>query len=152
MSVGEVCNRNVVIVDRQSSIEEAARLMREHHVGDLVVVEKQDERTTPVGILTDRDIVVAFDALRLKLDDFVVEDAMGSELVTAFEDDDLLQTVELMRIKGVRRVPVVDRRCALVGILTADDLIEVLAEMLNNLSALITGQGQRERKRRQYNA
>ena len=148
MSIGEICNRNVVMINRESTVEEAARLMREYHVGDLVVVEEQGDRRIPVGILTDRDIVVELTATGLKADAFIVADVMSFELVSVCEDDDLLQTIETMRTKAVRRVPVVDRHGGLVGILTADDLIDVLGEMLNSLSTLVTRQQQREHKLR----
>ena len=58
MSVGDVCNREVVIVNAGESVMDAVRLMRKHHVGDVVVVEDSNGRKVPKGILTDRDIVI----------------------------------------------------------------------------------------------
>ncbi len=58
MAVGEICNREVVIAEKTLSVVDAAQLMRTHHVGDLVVVEERAGRRLPVGIVTDRDIVV----------------------------------------------------------------------------------------------
>jgi len=58
MTAGEYCNREVVITGQDASVTEAAMLMRHHHVGDIVVVEKQGGKTLPIGIITDRDIVV----------------------------------------------------------------------------------------------
>ncbi len=58
MPIGEYCNRKVVSTDRDRSIREAAKLMRNHHVGDLVVVESYEGERIPVGILTDRDLVM----------------------------------------------------------------------------------------------
>ncbi len=148
MSVGKVCNRNVVIIDRQSSVQDAVRLMREYHVGDVVVVDEQDGKRVPVGILTDRDIVIELDAPQLKLDEFTVNDVMSWELMTVSEDDELLQAIEMMQTKKVRRAPVVNSEGVLVGILTADDLVELIGEMLTSLSKLVTRQQQRERSRR----
>ncbi len=148
MSVGKVCNRNVVIIDRQSSVQDAVRLMREYHVGDVVVVDEQDGKRVPVGILTDRDIVIELDAPQLKLDEFTVNDVMSWELMTVSEDDELLQVIEMMQTKKVRRAPVVNSEGVLVGILTADDLVELIGEMLTSLSKLVTRQQQRERSRR----
>ena len=58
MQVGEVCNRDVVIIDRNDPISNAAKLMRHHHVGNVVVVEERGDERFPVGMLTDRDLVV----------------------------------------------------------------------------------------------
>jgi CBS domain-containing protein len=58
MSAGEYCNRDVIIIERSESIRIAVDLMRQHHVGDVVVVEKENGSAKPVGILTDRDIII----------------------------------------------------------------------------------------------
>jgi CBS domain-containing protein len=140
MSVGEICNRNVAVVEKERSIQEAAELMRKHHVGDLIVVGYDHNRKIPIGIVTDRDIVVELIAKKIPTDAVTVGDVMSYELVTAMEDDDLLQTLKLMRAKGARRLPVVDSSGSLVGILTVDDIIELLAETLSDVSKLIERQ------------
>jgi len=148
MRTGDVCNREVVFVERDGAIADAARLMREHHVGDLVVVEDRDGRRVPVGILTDRDLVVEVLAEGVDLNDVDVGDVMSDALVTAREDDALSDTVKRMRLKGVRRVPVVDRTGALIGILTVDDLLDLLAEQVSDLARLVQREQQRERTTR----
>ncbi len=144
MSVGEYCVRDVVVIGKDESVREAAKLMREHHVGDLIVVEDKDGKRVPVGILTDRDLVVEVLALDVDMDAVSAGDTMSFELVTAKEDDDLQETLALMRQKGVRRIPVVDTEGALAGILTVDDVIDVLAEELNDLTRLISREQLRE--------
>jgi CBS domain-containing protein len=146
MYVGEACKREVVIIGREGSIREAARLMREHHVGDLVVVEERDHERHPVGILTDRDIVIEILSQDIDLDSVDIGDAMSFDLLTAREDDDFHATIKRMRSKGVRRIPVVDRKGVLLGILAMDDLIEMFAEQLGDLAALITKEQMRERE------
>lgn len=148
MSVGEICNRDVVIVNKDHSVQEAAQLMRTHHVGDLVVVEERYGQLTPVGILTDRDIVVEILAENLDPDAVAIKDVMSFELVTAKEDDDILNTIKLMRTKGVRRLPVVSNHGGLIGILAVDDLIDLLSELLADLADLILREQKREKKRR----
>lgn len=148
MCVGEICNREVIIIDREGSIREAAGLMRKYHVGDVVVVEQRDEERIPVGILTDRDIVLEFIALDVNIDSVTVGDAMSFELLIAREEDDVMETIKRMRRKGVRRMPVVNNRGGLVGILAVDDLIELLSEQLMDLSRLIMGEQQREHEDR----
>ncbi len=149
MKTGDVCNREVVFIQRDASVFEAASLMREHHVGDLVVVEeKENGRRTPVGILTDRDIVLEVIAEGVDIGGVVVGDIMSFELVTVAEDDDLFDTLKRMRLKGVRRLPVVDRGGALVGIVTVDDLLDLLAEQVSDLARIIQREQTHERERR----
>jgi CBS domain-containing protein len=130
MSIGEVCNREVVIIDRRESVFDAAKLMREYHVGDVLVVEERDDARVPVGILSDRDLVVEVLAKALSPDAVDVGDLMSTDLLIARENDRLLDTIKSMRARGVRRIPVVDDSSALVGILALDDLIELIAEQL----------------------
>lgn len=146
MTVGAVCNREVVVIERDASILEAARLMREYHVGDVVVTEPRQGGPVPVGILTDRDIVVGLVAKEVDLKTIAVGDAMSFELLTVREDEDLLPTIEQMCSRGVRRVPVVNSAGALVGILAVDDLIELVAELLADLVKLITFEQKREQE------
>lgn len=148
MLVGTACNREVVVVERSASVSQAARLMRDFHVGDLVVVETQDGRRRPVGILTDRDIVVGVLARDVDAASVAVRDVMGDELITATEDESLPDVVKRMRAAGVRRLPVVDGEGTLVGILTVDDLLDLLSETLNDLTRLISRELTREQRRR----
>ena len=148
MQVGEFCNREVVIVDRDTTILEAAKLMRSHHVGNLVVTESQHSRQIPVGILTDRDIVVELLAEEIDLEKILVGDAMSFDLHKVEEHTGVQEALELMREQGIRRVPVVDRAGALVGILTMDDLLELLAEQLTDLVRLVGNELVRERSKR----
>ncbi len=149
MLVSEFCNREVVIVDRATSILEAAKLMRSEHVGDLVVTDNRKGQQVPVGILTDRDIVVELLAEEVELDKVSVGDAMSFELLTVNEQDGLQETIEKMRQRGVRRLPVVDADGVLVGIVTVDDLMELIAEQLTDLVHLVSNEMAHERARRQ---
>ena len=144
MKAGDICNQHVVTVSPEESIRAAAELMRQHHVGDVVVVERSAGDLAPLGILTDRDIVVEVVAKNVGLDEVTVRDTMTDQLITASEDDDLLATLVKMREKGVRRLPVVDGKGQLVGILTADDVIGLVARELAEVWALIVRQQGRE--------
>jgi CBS domain-containing protein len=148
MDVGEVCNREVIIIDREGSIREAAGLMREYHVGNVVVVEEKNEERFPIGILTDRDIVLELIALDVDIDAVTVGDAMSFELITAREEDNVMETIKRMRHKAVRRIPVVNDRGVLEGILAVDDLIDLLSEQLTDLARLVMGEQQRESEKR----
>ena len=145
MTIGELCNREVVVVNKGENALEAARLMRQYHVGDVVVVEDKDDRKVPAGILTDRDIVIELVAEQVAPESVTVEDVMSDQLLTINESDELLDTLEKMRASGVRRVPVVGKEGELVGILTLDDVLDILAEALQDL-ALLTGREQRRER------
>ncbi len=141
MSIGEFCTREVVVAERDTGIVELAQLMRTHHVGDVVVVEKQGELVVPVGIITDRDIVMELIAAQVDLDSVTTGDVMSPELITAGEKEGIWDTLQRMRSKGIRRLPVVNEDGGLEGILTVDDLIDLLAEELA-LLAKIADRGQ----------
>lgn len=136
MSVGEICNREVVITQRGTSALEAAHLMREHHVGSLVVVES-GQPPRPAGILTDRDLVMEILAKGRDPAAVVVDELMRPDLVTAREEEQTWAAIERMRAKGVRRVIVVNETDGLEGILTMDDLLEFLVEELSGLVRLV---------------
>lgn len=144
MAVGEICNRQVVITEKTVSVVAAAQLMRTHHVGDLVVVEEKGGSKHPVGIVTDRDIVVEVVAAGVNPEALKVGDIMGPEVATVRESEGLFEALRYMRDKGVRRMPVVDGTGGLVGILTLDDLLSLLAEELTELAKLVSHERQRE--------
>jgi CBS domain-containing protein len=129
MTVGEVCKRNVAIAMKNETIVDAANHMRTAHVGDLVVIETQQNRRVPVGILTDRDIVVgAVAANSGHLETLVVGDIMSPDPATAREVEPLEGALKTMEERGVRRLPVVDGDGALIGILTFDGLAKIVVE------------------------
>jgi len=146
MSAGEYCNREVIIVEPTISVTEAAELMRHHHVGDLVVIEKEGEDAIPIGIITDRDIVIEVMAQKLDPDSLTVKDIMSTDPVRVAETVSLLDTLELMKQRGVRRVLVIADSGGLQGLLSADDAIELIAEQINDLTQLVDREITREQK------
>ena len=148
LTVGEICTRSVTIAFRSTPLNGAARLMRENHVGSLVVVEETGGLRVVVGILTDRDIVTAVVAADLEPATLRTEDVMSTDLITAREDDSLIDLVRSMRRKGVRRVPVVGAQGELVGLATLDDVLDVLSQELSLLVGAIDSVGKRERQMR----
>lgn len=149
MNVGTVCQREVVTIRHGATVLEAAQRMREAHVGTLVVLEEEDGPAAPLGIITDRDIVVEVLATAPEdLERFLVGDVMSRELATAKEDESLDAAVMTMRERGVRRLPVVDDTGTLVGILSLDDLFAAWAEQLGALHALVRREREVERDER----
>ena len=144
MPIGEFCNRDVVAIQRDDTVLEAAKLMRQHHVGDVLVVEERNGAKVPVGIVTDRDLVVEIMAPELDHLVITVGDIMAPELATVKESTGVFEAIQYMRGKGVRRLPVVNERGGLVGILAMDDILELLSEELLELARLVRHEQKRE--------
>ena len=139
MPIGDVCIRDVAITGKSTTIRDAALLMRRNHVGDLVVTEEdQSGRQIPMGIVTDRDIVLSVIALALDPTVYTVGDLVARELVTVAEDQGIFECIQRMRTNGVRRMPVVDGHGGLIGIVSVDDLIQLLSEEMSALAKLIS--------------
>lgn len=144
MRIGDIGIRDIVSATQDTLVLEAARLMREHHVGDVVVVAPGKRGTVPVGIVTDRDIVVAVIAPRLNPAELTVGDIMCTDLLTACEDQEIFETVEQMRRHGIRRLPITDKQGNLLGIVTVDDLLELLAMQFSGLSKVVASERMQE--------
>lgn len=149
MKVGEICTVQTIYCKRDETVQGAALLMRKYHVGDVVVIDQPHGEKTPVGIVTDRDIVVGVIALGLDPASLLVGDIMSDDLLTAAEEDDVYETIERMRFRGIRRVPVVNSGGGLTGIVSVDDLLEFLAEEMGELSRISSHQQAHERRARQ---
>ncbi|MBK8739535.1 MAG: CBS domain-containing protein [Betaproteobacteria bacterium] len=136
MSIGKFCRRNVVCAVPDTTIVDAAQLMRRNHIGDLIVVDTLGAERRPVGIVTDRDIVV--EVVSVGLDPGLVKlgDLLTQPLVTVDEDTGYAETIRLMSARGVRRMPVVNKAGILVGIVSFDDLFHQLGIPLSELSGL----------------
>lgn len=144
MKVGEFCARDVVYVEPRASLYSVAELMRRRHVGSVMVATKLDGEAKPQGIITDRDLVIEVLAARLDPDQVVAEDIMSFNLVVAREDDDLWDAVHRMQQESVRRIPVVNTREELTGILSLDDLLRVFADELHGIVNLVDHERHRE--------
>jgi CBS domain-containing protein len=148
MNVGEICIRDVVVASRDATVARAAQLMREFHVGDLVVVDESGGRRIPAGIVTDRDVVIGVVAPGLDPATLTAGDIMTGELITAQESDGVFETLQTMRRRGVRRLPVVDAAGALAGIVALDDILEIIAEELGAAIKVTAREQANEARRR----
>lgn len=134
MSIKEIFIREVAAASDTDTVHEAALFMRKAHVGSLVVVNAQ---RNPVGILTDRDIVLSVVAAGLEPKNVKVTEVMTSNPMVVHEEADLWDTIQIMRAHGVRRLPVVNDQHQLVGIIAADDMLELLVKQGYTLIELI---------------
>jgi CBS domain-containing protein len=146
MTVGKICNREVVITTPEATLIAVAKLMREYHVGNVVVVKARGDEKVPVGIITDRDIVLAIVASEVDLDAVLAGDIMSHELLTAGEQESIWDVLQRMRSHGVRRLPVVNARGGLEGILSVNDFLELISDELLALAQVATRQQQREKE------
>jgi CBS domain-containing protein len=136
MRVGDICTRAAVTCGRDTSARELARLMCERHVGDVVVVDADGSNVVPVGVVTDRDLVVRVLARGGDPETQSAGDLMDERLVTAVQSEHVHDAIWHMRSKGVRCLPIVDAHDRLVGVLTADDVARFLADELSVLARI----------------
>ncbi len=148
MRIGEYCNQDVITMRGDESVKVVAELMRQYHVGDVVLVEDHNGQSIPKGIITDRDIVVEVVAKGVDASSLSAQDIVTRSLLTVHEDDNLFNCLKLMRTKGVRRLPVVNDNKELVGIITLDDITALLSGMLFNVVGIVDRQQQIETKQR----
>lgn len=144
MPLSDLCRENLVTIEPNASLLDAARLMKEKHVGDLLVVGREtDEPVGLMGIITDRDILLAATdggSLAKKR----VDSVMTRNPQTMNGKDGIYKATNLMREKSVRRLPVVGDDGKILGIITADDLYQLLIHELGDLAAIADRQISRE--------
>jgi CBS domain-containing protein len=139
MKVGSICKKDAVSVRPSDELVAAARLMREKHIGYLVVTEPdlRDGAERPVGVLTDRDIVVSVVAREVDPRSLRVADVMTPEPLLVSDHESTAWALLQMRRIGVRRLPVVGTYGQLVGVLSLDDVLDVLADELQDVAGSI---------------
>ena len=148
MKIGDVCQRGVIAIANSEGITEAARLMREHHVGFLIVHQAGDDLRRPLGVLTDRDLVVDVMAKQVDPAALKVDDVMTRQPLVAIETEDLSDLLQAMRLGGVRRVPVVDVRGALTGVIAIDDVFDIITSFMCDITGSIKHEQRVERRER----
>jgi signal-transduction protein with cAMP-binding, CBS, and nucleotidyltransferase domain len=134
MTAGDLCIRNVAVTFRSAVLVDAARMMRNAHVGSLVVVDETPEGRVVAGMLTDRDIVTAVVARDVDAATLRVGDVMTEDVASVREQDTLHDVLATMQRRRVRRVPVTGAQDRLVGVIAADDLLRLLADELQRVA------------------
>jgi CBS domain-containing protein len=142
----DICTPDVVLCSRETSALEAARLMRHKHVGDLVVVDDADGARTPIGVVTDRDLVVEIMAKGVDSSSVTVAELVRTPVVIADETEDAAAVIERMRAHGVRRMPIVDHRGSVSGVVTLDDLLKFMVDEAGKLVGIVDKERDREQR------
>ncbi len=145
MRVRNICNLAVTTALSSCSVRRAAALMREHHVGDVVIVEDSGGVQWPLGLVTDRDLVMETISTYGDPDTLTLGEIMSKPVYCLMEDEGVDHGLMRMRAAGVRRAPVIGTEGQLTGIVSVDDVIALLAERMGNLSALLDHERTRER-------
>ena len=148
MAVGSICTRRIITVDVGVDVAAAAQVMRENKIGYLLVTDKASGNRAPVGVITDRDIVVKVLAKDVNPHALTVGDVMTREPLVATEDDGISETLHRMRKLGVRRVPVIDARGQIAGVLSIDDAIDHLVAQLSDLAKAAHNEPQAKQRAR----
>ena len=134
MTIASICTHKVITVDRDIDISAAAGVMRENHIGYLIVTDSRSGGSSPIGVITDRDIVVKVTAKDVDPHSLTVGDVMTPEPLTAADDDGISETLRRMRRLGVRRVPVVGPGGKVSGVLSIDDVLNHVVRQLSDVS------------------
>ena len=139
MKAQEIMTKNPSTVTPDTKLTEAARLMKDEDIGIVPVVEANGSKKL-VGVVTDRDIAIRHVAAGHDSSDCPVREAMSSRLVTARPDDDIDAVMETMGREQVRRIPIVEERGSLVGMVSQADVVleardeKKAEEMVENIS------------------
>lgn len=144
MRMSDICTPLTVHITPDASVREAAKLMRERHVGAIVVVDRGDGRRAPVGIVTDRDIAISVVAAGVDADAVTVRDVMSRPVATCTEDQDVFDAIQTMRAHGVRRLPMLNATGDFAGFVSADDIYGALATEFRDLSGALVREQARE--------
>ena len=134
MRASEIGTARVIHAPATLTLRDAACLMRRQQVGCLVVVREDDSMPVPVGIVTDRDLVTEAIAASRDLDSTTLGQMMSAPLATCRADATLAEVVGILRGSGVRRLPLVDGDGSLVGVVSTDDVLVAITELLGRLS------------------
>ena len=148
MVLKDICILEVATCARTTTILEAARLMRQHHTGTLLVIDDPQGERTPAGIVTDRDIVVQALANELDAAKENVSRIMSAKLVIGSAAESVAVGLERMQRHGVRRLPVVEHGGGLLGIVTLDDLLTLHAKQATALADIVSKEQVHEKRER----
>lgn len=134
MTIGRICVRDVDLAEEHETAQLVAQRMNVRSVGSLVVLDSDKH---PTGILTDRDLAMKVVGRGLDPLSVTVAELMSTHPETATESTPIEDALRVMRSQGVRRLPVVDDAGQLVGVVSLDDILGLLAEEFREMGKLL---------------
>lgn len=135
MAISAICNKNVITIDRNTTLRDVSHLMQKEHVGSVIVTESYSGKKIPAGIITDRDLALAIGASK-NPQDILVDQIMRSQPITVNSEDGIYETALKMKKFGVKRMPVLNHDGTLYGVVCADDIYKLMSEELNYLAQI----------------
>ena len=136
MLVSDLCTRKTLVIREEKSAHDSAKLMKQYNVGCLVVVKSLEDHNTPIGIITDRDIVIKAMLNERDPHTITVSEIMSTPALTVAESTSIIDALMKMRYNSIRRVPVVNPKGQLVGILSLDDILDSISKELNEITQI----------------
>ena len=136
MPIQDLAREDVVSASQEASVFELAQMMREQKVGSVVITNDDH----PVGIATDRDLTTRVLAEEAQTEEKTAEDVMTPDICAVDAETGFYEAAQVMSDNSVRRLPVCNDNDELIGIITADDLTELLAEEHECLASIIQAQ------------
>lgn len=143
MPISDLCPKSLVSIEKGATIKSAAQLMKKHHIGGVVVVDSKG-KNKPLGLITDRDIAMGITGEKLT-PETKVQDLMSKEVFKVSKDMGIADVVDKMESKGVRRMVVVDESDNACGVVSSDDILQLVARELYGLGKLVEGQSKAEK-------
>lgn len=144
MSIKSICKTQVATIQKSSSLKDVSELMQQQHVGSVIVTEGLNGKRIPCGIITDRDLALAMGS-SVKPQELRVEQIMRSHPFSVKTNDGIFETCVKMREQGIKRLPVVHEDGSLCGVISADDILSLMGEEINNLAKIIETQTKNEK-------
>jgi CBS domain-containing protein len=140
MNVGQICSHRAVTVSEAAPMSDVARLMRDEHVGAVIVTRGPFDHCSVVGIITDRDVMCAQLERTADLSQLKASEAMTVDPLVLSELGPIDSAIEHMKARGVRRAPVVTQAGHPVGMISADDLLVYLSLTLAGMAGIVAHQ------------
>jgi CBS domain-containing protein len=136
MKIADICTRELVMADKDASLQQAAALMRQHHVGTLVVIANAAEGIQVVGIVTDRDVVIEAVARGLDVKQTSIGRLAENKLAVVPDSATIEDAIGAMKKRGVRRLLVANEGGQLSGIVSLDDMLDAVAHDVAELARI----------------
>lgn len=137
MDIRSICNRDLITINRSASLQQAATLMREHHVGALAVTEGRSEGEHIVGIVSDRDLAIEVLARGFDGQQMEIGQLLDGRVASVPQQASLMEAIELMQFAGVRRLLVRNELRQVVGLVSFDDVLQACVDQLSGLARVL---------------